>query len=191
VPTADHWEAAFLAPRVALARGWERQLDNSRNALFYRSSMTLSPEALHAWLLEEGISYIALPDAPLDYSGRAEGRLLRAAPPAYLRDVWSSGHWRLFAVRDAAPLAQPPATLTQLGSDSFTLAAPRAGTYTVRVRFTPYWALAEKGIPAAGGCVSRTREGWTTVQTRAGGRFHVVIEFAPARMFNAGPRCTE
>jgi len=190
VPTADHWEAAYLAPHVALARGWERQLDNARNAIFYRSSLTISPQELRAWLLEEGISYVALPDAPLDYSGRAEGRLLRASPPSYLRPVWSSRHWRLFAVRGAAPLAQRPASLTQLGSDSFTLRAPRAGTYTVRVRFTPYWALAEEGMPAVGGCVSRAPEGWTTVQTGAGGRFHVVIDFAPDRMFNAGPRCT-
>ena len=45
-------------------------------------------------------------------------------------------------------------------------------------------------MPAVGGCVSRAPEGWTTVQTGAGGRFHVVIDFAPDRMFNAGPRCT-
>ena len=37
VPTVDHFEARFLALHVALARGWERQLDNRRNALFYAS----------------------------------------------------------------------------------------------------------------------------------------------------------
>ena len=26
--TRSHWEAALLAPRVALARGWEKQLDS-------------------------------------------------------------------------------------------------------------------------------------------------------------------
>src|ERR1700737_400557 len=41
VPTVDHWEARFLAPHVALARGWERQLDNGRDALFYDESTPL------------------------------------------------------------------------------------------------------------------------------------------------------
>ena len=36
VPTADHWEARFIAPHVAIARGWERQLDNVRSALLPR-----------------------------------------------------------------------------------------------------------------------------------------------------------
>ncbi len=26
--TRSHWEAALLAPRVSLARGWEKQLDS-------------------------------------------------------------------------------------------------------------------------------------------------------------------
>ena len=34
--TRDHWETAFLARDVALARGWERQLDRRLNPLFYR-----------------------------------------------------------------------------------------------------------------------------------------------------------
>ena len=38
VPTRDHWEARWLAPHVAIARGWERQLDRDRNALFYDES---------------------------------------------------------------------------------------------------------------------------------------------------------
>ena len=64
--------------------------------------------------------------APLDYSAISEGRLVRAASTSsYLREVWRSRHWRLFAVLGAQPLAEAPARLTQLGSDSFTLSAPR------------------------------------------------------------------
>src|SRR6185312_8569883 len=33
--TRSHWEARWLAERVPLARGWQRQLDRERNALFY------------------------------------------------------------------------------------------------------------------------------------------------------------
>jgi hypothetical protein len=204
VPTVDHWEAAFVAPRVAIARGWERQLDNERNALFYEST-PLTLARYRAWLSQEAISYVALPDAPLDYSAKSEARLLRGAfatrrgnevrrgagrsqiarAPAYLREVWRSTHWRLFAVLGARALAQPPSVLTQLSSDSFTLEVQRPGTFTVRVRFTPYWALA-----SAHGCVRRGPGDWTQLQARGGGSLHVVIDFSLARVFDHGPRCS-
>src|SRR5262249_5491554 len=121
VPTIDHWEARFIAPHVALARGWERQLDTGRDALFYGGSVPLQAARYRSWLSAQAISYVALPDAPMDYSARSEARLLRRAPPAYLREVWRATHWRLFAVVGAGALSQPPSVLTQLAPDSFTL----------------------------------------------------------------------
>ena len=184
VATADHWEARFVAPHVMLARGWERQLDAYRNSLFYEESKPLTDARYRAWLAENAISYVALPDAPLDYSAQAEARLLRGTPPAYLREVWRSTHWRLFAVRDATALAQPPALLSSANSDSLTVYAPHAGSYTVRVRFTPYWALA-----SGSGCVSRGPDDWTELQARHAGNLHVVIRFSLERVFSHGPRC--
>ncbi len=35
--TYRHWEAAYAAPKVLLARGWERQLDIAYNPIFYSS----------------------------------------------------------------------------------------------------------------------------------------------------------
>jgi hypothetical protein len=216
VPTRDHFEALFVADHVALARGWERQLDTERNALFYEPSVPLTAARYRAWLSEQAISYVALADAPLDYSASAEARLLRGTtggdqhagahgetasgeraagsgpggsryghPPTYLREVWRSAHWRLFAVLGARPLAQPPAALTALGQDSFTLSAPRPGAYTVRVRFTPYWALS-----GAGGCLSEAPGGWTELRARRAGSLHVVIRFSLARLLAHGPRCS-
>lgn len=183
LPTRDHAEARWMAVHVMIARGWERQLDTDRNALLYERSTPLSATRYRAWLSEDAISYVALPDSPLDYSARAEARLLRAAP-GYLREVWRAAHWRLFEVRGAAALTQPPSVLTQLSSDSFTLHAPSAGAFTVRVRFTPYWALTE-----GRGCVRRAAGDWTRVQARGGGSLHVAIDFSPARVFEHGPRC--
>jgi len=189
VPTVDHFEARFLALHVAIARGWERQLDRKRDALFYAGASALSPARYGEWLAQQSVSYVALPDAPLDYSAAAEARLLAgkagAALPAYLHEVWRSAHWRLFAVAGASPLVTAPAVLTSLGSDSFTLALPRAGTYTVRVHFTPYWALA-----SGSGCVLRAPAEWTTVQARSAGRVRVATAFSLARLFDHGPRCT-
>jgi hypothetical protein len=198
VPSADHWEARWVAPHVMLARGWERQLDRYRNGLFYEESQPLTAARYDAWLSAEAVSYVALPDSPLDYSARAEASLLRAsstgrtpagtsavAPTPDLRELWSSRHWRLFAVTPAPPLAQPPAALTALGRDSFTLRVPGPGSYVVRVRFTPYWKLT-----AGSGCVSRAGEDWTRVQARAKGSLHVAIGFSLVRVFWHGARCT-
>ncbi len=185
VATADHWEARFVAPVVMLARGWERQLDVYRNGLFYRSSAALTPASYRAWLAQNAISYVALPDAPLDYSGTAEARLLTSARPRYLREVWRSARWRLFAVLGASPLVQAPAALESASTDSLTVYAPRPGSYTLRVHFTPYWKLA-----GGSGCVSRAPGDWTQLQARHEGTFHVVIGFSLARVFAHGPRCT-
>jgi hypothetical protein len=95
--TKAHWEAAYLAGHggVKLARGWERQLDTRYAALFYRP--TLSPAAYRAWLSENKVQYVALPDAPLDKAGSLEGALIARELP-YLRELWRSHHWRLYRV---------------------------------------------------------------------------------------------
>jgi hypothetical protein len=183
VPTRDHSEARWVAAKVMIARGWERQLDSQRNKLFYEGSKPLSAQRYRSWLSDEAVSYVALPNSPLDYAAKSEARLIQSAPP-YLREVWRSEHWRLFEVRSATPLAQPPSVLEQLDDDSFTLRTSSAGTFTVRVRFTPYWALA-----AGHGCVSRGAGDWTQVQARGAGSLHVVIDFSLARVFQRGARC--
>jgi hypothetical protein len=211
VPTRNHWEARWVAPHVMLARGWERQLDTNRDALFYDEAKTpLTAARYRRWLSNEAISYVALPDAPLDYSAKGEARLLRgedrgagdgsgevgsggtgggggggAGPPSYLREIWRSAHWRLFAVLNPQPLVEAPASMTALSTDSFTVSAPRTGAYVARVRFTPYWALTE-----GRGCVRRAPGGWTEVQAHSAGSLHVAIDFSLQRMLNHGSRCS-
>ncbi len=185
VPGRNHWEARWVAPAVALARGWERQLDTRENALFYDEARSLTTADYRAWLSREAVSYVALADYPLDYSARAEARLLRGAdPPAYLREVWRSPHWRLFAVLDPRPLVEAPASVTAMSSDSFTIDAPRAGNFAVRIHFTPYWAVVD-----GDGCVSRAPGDWTDVRPRARGSLRVGIAFSIDRVFDRGTRC--
>jgi hypothetical protein len=190
LPTRNHGEARLLAAQVPLARGWERQLDRHYDGVFYGGSgsldgltSTLGAARYKAWLSHNAIAYVALPDAPLDYSARAEARIVRGGQ-SYLHELWHSRHWRLFAVLPPTPLAQPPSTLLRLGSDSFALRAPQPGTFVVRVRFTPYWTLL-----AGRGCVGRGPEGWTQVRARAPGTLRVGIGFSLVRVFDRGPRC--
>jgi hypothetical protein len=99
--TGAHWEAAYLAGHdgLALARGWERQLDTRYGALFYRLGLTAAAYA--AWLSENRVSYVALPDVRLDEAGQAEGRLIAGGLP-YLHEVWHSAHWRLYRFEPGA-----------------------------------------------------------------------------------------
>jgi hypothetical protein len=183
LPTRNHGEARFLAAQVPLARGWERQLDRHYDGIFYRGAGSLATTRYERWLRNNAIAYVAVPDAPLDYSARAEAQLVRAGQ-SYLHELWRSRHWRLFAVLPAPPLAQPPSTLLRLGRDSFSVHAPVPGTFVVRVRFTPYWRLL-----AGRGCVQGGPEGWTQVQARAAGTLRVGIGFSLVRVFDHGPRC--
>jgi len=95
--TKAHWEAVYLAGHdgISLARGWERQLDTRYGAIFYRPS--LSSSAYRAWLAENRVAYVALPDAPLDQAGLLEGKLVARGLP-YLHELWHSEHWRLYRV---------------------------------------------------------------------------------------------
>jgi hypothetical protein len=94
--TGAHAEAAYLADHdgIALARGWERQLDTRYAHLFYVPGLTASAYA--AWLRSNRVAYVALPDVRLDEAGSAEGALIARGLP-YLHELWHSAHWRLYA----------------------------------------------------------------------------------------------
>jgi hypothetical protein len=153
--TRSHWEAALMAPTVSLARGWEKQLDTRYNDVLLRSG--LSSAGYARWLREQAVSYVALPDTPLDPSSAQEGRLIRRGLP-YLRTVFRSRHWTVYAVRDPTPLLEGPGRLTSLGHDSFTLRAGAPGRFLVRVRYTRFWRLT-----GGGGHVAEAPGGWTYV----------------------------
>jgi hypothetical protein len=68
--TYRHWEAAYAAPDLSLARGWERQLDRAYNPIFYADE--LDPHAYRRWLADNGVAYVALPDTQLDDSSLLE-----------------------------------------------------------------------------------------------------------------------
>lgn len=178
--TRLHWESRWVAPQVPLARGWERQLDLEVNPLFYDG--TLTPARYRAWLRGMAVRWVALPDTRLDYSATDEARLIRRGLP-YLREVWHGAHWRVFAVRDPAPLADPPARVTRLDTDALTLATPRAATVRLRVRWTPYWAVA-----AGDACVEPDGD-WTRLRVRRGGQVRLVTRFSPARIGARSARC--
>jgi hypothetical protein len=150
--TYRHWEAAYVAPHVALARGWERQLDIAYNPLFYSEQLTAA--GYHMWLHANGVKFIALPDARLDDSSVAERALIESSP-SYLREVWHDAHWRVWKVTDFGGLVDGPATLQTMTPDRVTLDVTGTDDVVLRVRATSHWAV------RPGGCADSTDDGWT------------------------------
>jgi hypothetical protein len=179
--TFGHWEGAEVASEVPLARGWLRQTDVSRNRLFYDGVLTHAE--YQRWLHENGVSWVALPDARLDYSAQQEAAIVRSEPP-YLKLRAVTGHWRIYAVRDAGPMLQAGAgargRLASLGPESFSLKVSSPGDFVVRIRATPYWRLADSG----GGCLGRAGD-WTLVRAAQPGLYRVTTHFSPARAWSA------
>jgi hypothetical protein len=179
--TRSHWEATLLGGHVALARGWERQLDTRYDRLFFAGALTAA--AYRAWLSQTAVRYVALPDARLDVSSVAEARLIRSGLP-FLRPVWSDAHWRVYQVDGAQPMASGPGELTALPRDGFELRADRPGRFIVRVRYTRYWA-----VTRGAACVSRAADGWTAVAAHRRGMLGVTARFSLGRALGGGPSC--
>jgi hypothetical protein len=179
--TDNHWEAAVVAPHLPLARGWERQLDRKVNALFY-DDRPLTPARYRRWLDDNAVRYVALADAPVDYSAAEEAALVRARP-SYLRPAYADAHWRVYEVAAARPLADG-ARVTRHDVDRIDLVAPRAGRVALRVRWTPYWR-----ITRGRGCVARSGD-WTVLRLRNRGAVTLRTDFALGRIRAEEPRCT-
>jgi len=183
VPTKFHWESVYVAPVMPLARGWERQLDVADDPLFYGDSADLDDTSYTAWLIDNGVRFVALADAPLDYSGTAEGRLVAAGVPG-LRMVWRSAHWRLYQVEGNSGIVAAPARLLSQSGDRVDVSTPKAGPVLIRVRYSPDWELAS-GV----GCIAAApaplgKEGggtWVTVNAPRAEQFSLRLSLRPDR----------
>ncbi|GIF11741.1 hypothetical protein Ate01nite_17730 [Actinoplanes teichomyceticus] len=168
-PTRDYWEAARLGD-VPLARGWLRQADIDRNPLFFTTvpgaagtGVPLTAESYRAWLAEQAVQFVAVPDVELSWPGRSEARLVTAGLP-YLRLVWSGAHWRLYAVADPHPIVAAPATLVRQTAAAITLDTPAAGDVRLRVRWYRW-------LTASGGARVVRDGDWTILRAPRPGRY--------------------
>jgi hypothetical protein len=186
LPAEHHWESAHVPKGIYIARGWERQLDRKLNALFYEDENgPLTPYAYRNWLNELGVGFVAVPDAPLDYAGEAEKRLIDRGLP-YLKPAFRSADWTVYRVRDPRPLAIGAGKLVKLTPEGFLIDAKSPGDIFVRVRWTPYWAIEE-----GSGCVRESLNGFTRLAAEEAGRIRVGVSFAPWRALSGGPRCAD
>ncbi|WP_327029198.1 hypothetical protein OG989_30315 [Micromonospora sp. NBC_01740] len=170
-PTRNYWEAARLG-EVPLARGWLRQADIDRNPLFFTTvpgaagtGVPLTAASYRDWLTDNAVQFVAVPDAPLSWVGRAEAELVAGGLP-YLTPVWSGPHWRVWAVTDPSPIVEAPAELVAHDGASVTFRAPGAGTVPVRVRHSRW-------LTASGGATVAADGGWTAVTVPRAGQYRL------------------
>ncbi|SCL17752.1 hypothetical protein GA0074692_0245 [Micromonospora pallida] len=173
VPLRDHWESAYLPSTVPLARGWERQVDTDRNALFYRTG--LDADTYADWLRDNAVQYVALaPDSVPDRWAREEAALVDGGLP-YLRQVWADDTWRLYAVTDPTPLVAVPGRLVAADPGGVRFTAPTAaGDLVVRVRWSRWLSL-----EGPGGCLTRGPDDWVTVRVEAAGEYRLTSALRP------------
>ena len=179
-PTARRGEARWISPEVPLVRGWIRQLDRHRNALFYgdgdHEAAPISAADYRGWLDDNAVRWVALPDAPPDYASRRVVALLRAGVVPGLTRVWSDEHWTVWRVDDARPLvvaedeqAGSAVRVTAVGADRLSFDGAVDGVpLRVRLRWSPYLR-----ITAGEACLSEDEDGWTRVVPRAPGTVSV------------------
>jgi hypothetical protein len=179
--TRRHWEAAYVAPYLPLARGWERQLDRRTNALFYGDD-PLNALDFHVWLRENAVRYVALPNAELDPSAEEEAALLEMGQP-FLRPVWESDDWTVWEVTTGSDLVRGDAELVELTSDSVVLDVASAGNVLVRVRFSPHWAVDGES------CVLEDPDGWTLVHVVDPGE--VTLAISPDALAGVGDEAAD
>lgn len=168
--TADHWEVAFIAAEVPIARGWERQVDIDRNEILYEPDLTLAE--YRAWVDDNAVRWIALPDLELDEGGRAEAALLEKGAD-WLRPVRTTEHWRIWEVVDATPIVEAPGRLVSESAEEIVISVDRPGTVLVRAWYMPYWSAEGDGA-----CVESTADGLLEVVVTQPGIVHLRPEFS-------------
>ena len=190
VPTKFHWEAAYVAPEVPLARGWERQLDEADNPLFYGPPrISTSPPIAPGWSTTASASW-PWPMPRSTSRGWRKAGLVAAGVPG-LRLVWRSAHWRLYQVDSSSGIVGGPAHLVSAQGGRVVVSTPVPGPVLVRVRYSPDWELT-----SGAGCIAPAPappgiQGggtWVQVVTPVAERFTLRVSLLPGGNGCAAPR---
>ncbi len=209
VPSRSHREAAALAPYVNLARGWNRQADAGRNPLFYTEG-ALTATSYRGWLDRWAVQFVFLPDGEPDPAAIDEAALVARGLP-YLKHVWTGAGGRLYAVRSAVPLVDPPATVVSFGAGEVVVRVTQAGRVRLRILYSPWLALVDEtgrtidapepllpGGPAVNvdGCLTKIAEPeplddkdqlWTVLDAPSPGTYRIATPYTLPR----GTACVE
>ncbi|MCW2546963.1 MAG: hypothetical protein JWN96_1423, partial [Mycobacterium sp.] len=172
VDPRTHWSSDYVAEKFPLARGWERQVDDARNPIFYGRA-PLNAASYQGFLNDYAVGWVAVPDAKLDFAATAEARLIRTGL-SYLTPVWHGGAWTLYAVSNPAPLVSGSLRAASVGPSSVGLTAPAAGAAGVVQLHWSRW------LSTNNGCVRREGD-WTYVKAEHAGPVKLTFSLLPSQ----------
>jgi hypothetical protein len=169
VPLRSHWESSGLSRHFVLARGWNRQVDAERHALFYKKG-ALTSESYRDWLHQWSVQYVVLPEQEVDWSAHDEAAIVEGGQP-YLTEVWKDEHWRVFRVARPTPLVDGPASVRELNSGELVVDMPSSGSVLVRVSWSPWL-----GVTGGDACLARAGE-FVRMEARTPGRYTIAARY--------------
>jgi hypothetical protein len=158
VPTANHWESYYLpAAGIPLARGWYRQLDIAQNPILY--GVGLGPRTYPTWLRAYAVRFVVVANLPLEAIDAVREARIVESPRSGLRLVMRTRSFDVYELPRPTPLLTGPGhpTVTRFTGDAIAATTTRAGTYLLRVHYTPYWHVAGDVCVGAAGALTRIR----------------------------------
>lgn len=173
--TSAHWDDAFVARSLPLARGWIRQVDVALNEdVFFDDPPTATQ--YRTWLDANSVQYVAVPDATLTGAGENEVQTI-ARHPSYLQPIWRNDHWTLYSVATPTPIVAAPGRLVATDWDSVTVYAPDNATVRVNLRWFRWLSLAGND---SGGCIARSSDGRLRLSAERAGDYEITSALLPA-----------
>ena len=184
----NHFATVYLAGKVSLARGWDRQADVANDPIFYKDD-ALTAASYHQWLHELAVGWVAVPAGKLDYSAVNESKLV-AGGLDYLRLVWSNESWQLYRVPDATTLAEGARVLS-VEPTRITIQTSGPSAVQLRVRWSPYLTVQHlDGTLASGVCLANAT-GWLNITVPDAGSYRVTSRFDPVHRLQPERRCQQ
>lgn len=176
VMTPNYWESVYVANKHLLARGWLRQQDTAQNPLFFKTKGP-SATAYQRWLVQNGVSYVALP-SEVSWLGSDERLAVQAAAnrtgPGSLSEIWADSHWELYRVTGSPGLVDGPARVTHANQGTIKLTFTSPGVALVRVNYNRW-------LSASGNACLSDANGWTQVHATKAGPVEITSSLRPSR----------
>ena len=178
VELVDNWSRAgshVLGPEVTLARGWEDQTDNHRNAALLEPGGE-DASGYRQWLAANAVAYVAVAADPVTRD-RPEEDLVRSGLP-YLTRVWADEHWTLYRVADPAPIVPAPLALVSATPAELVVAVPDTAVHQLQVRPNRYLVARSTTDPETTACLVPTDDGWVTLSVPQPGTYTLAGDFS-------------
>jgi hypothetical protein len=156
VSDGTHTAAFAMLGHATLARGYETQTDQTRNAVLFGA---LDAARYRRWLDDNAVGFVLLGRRTLGRSREYE--LVQHHLP-YLHAIWRDRSWVLYAVDHPVPLVDPPGRVVSSTQSALTITVSRAARIVVRVHWSRFLE-----ISATGDADLRLRpaaHGWTSLQ---------------------------